>query len=371
MVTPEVRRQVESRGIHMVEALPGRDLFYKEIFWADRAEVESIAWVADGEHMEEERCALPIPRGAARLGDRFILLRNAFKRENGRRELIWRFDLVNAPYVDHHRFDGVGVMPFAAILQMMSEVPAAFGFEKPVISLEDVCLFSGLTLRDGPKDIRFVIDDASDGPGLRVSIFSEDDAKRPCYRAKLHFGDGIPTSGLDSPPSAAPPWGGPDVHAVYRSWLSHGPRFQTLTGIDSIDRSGVRATAVASLPDDFVPAAVGRQWSYDPGLLDGALQTIWIWTRATQRTTTLPLRVAAVRRFAGDPANGPLLVDSCILSPPDDSSIVTTIRIFDASGALCFELDRVVSQASAHLNRLGGGWQGGERTPGDKLVNAA
>ena len=61
--------------------------------------------------------------------------------------------MVNAPYVDHHRFDGVAVMPFAAILQMMSEVPAAFGFEKPVISLEDVRLFRGLTLRDGPTDI--------------------------------------------------------------------------------------------------------------------------------------------------------------------------------------------------------------------------
>ena len=360
MVTPDVRRQFESRGIHMVEALPGRDLFFKEMFWADPAEVETVAWVADGEHMEEKRCALPILPGSESLGDRFILLRNARKRENGHRELVWRFDLVSAPYVDHHRFDGFGVLPFAAVLQMLAEVPVAFGIDKPVIACEDVRMFRGLTLRDGPRNIRFVVEEAGEGSGLQVSIFSGDDARRPYYRAMVRFGDSLPSSELRAPDPAGR-WDGPEIETVYRRWLSHGPRFQTLTGIRSIDRSGIRAMAVASRPEDFVPTAAARQWSYDVGLIDGALQTVWVWTRAIQQTTTLPLRVAEVRRFAGDTSNGPFLIDSHILSAPGDTNVEVTIRIFDASGALCMELERFCCQASAELNRLGGDWQGGER----------
>jgi hypothetical protein len=87
-----------------------------------------------------------------------------------------------------------------------------------------------------------------------------------------------------------------------------------------------------------------------------------VWTRAIQQTTTLPLRVAAVRRFAGDTSNGSFLIDSQILTPAEDHNPEVIIRIFDASGALCVELDHFSSQASAELNRLGGGWQGGERT---------
>ncbi|MHC0053389.1 SDR family NAD(P)-dependent oxidoreductase [Actibacterium sp. D379-3] len=368
MVTDNVREQFESRGIYMVEPVPGRDLFFKEMFWGAPDDVESIGWVADGETMEQTVCGLPVPPGTEPLGGKLVLLRNGYRRENGKREVILRFDFVNAPYVDHHRFDGIGVMPVAAVMQMMSEVPAAFGIDRPVVAVEDLRLFKGLTLADGPTEIRLQLEDEAPDGRLRVNIRSSADPKRVNYRGDVRLGDTLPQLMLDpAERPATPSWTGPDIGMMYRRWLSHGPRFQTLTGIRAIDAAGVWSDAHCTRPSDFVPVGPDLDWSFDPGLIDGLLQTVWIWSKAMQGASTLPLSVKAVRRFSGNPQNGPLIADTRILSAPEDTDVLTRLRVYDAQGLLCFELDSFKGQSSQHLNRLAGGWQGGERDYGDVM----
>ena len=152
---------------------------------------------------------------------------------------------------------------------------------------------------------------------------------------------------------------GPAMADIYRKWLSHGPRFQTLTGITELNHDHVLGTACGTSPANFVPVGAEMRWDFDPGLIDGLLQMVWIWSRAIQRASTLPLGIAAVRRFAGDPLAGPLRAETCITSPVENSEIVTQLYVYDTHGALCYQLDAFRGQSSAALNRLGGGWQGG------------
>lgn len=366
MVTKQVREQFESRGIYMVEAVPGRDLFFKEMFWAPKDQVESVGWVADGEYMEEQFCGLPRPTGQERLGGNLVLLRNGHRRENGKREVILGLDFVNAPYVDHHRFDSKGVMPVAGIMQMISEVPAAFGIDRTVIALEDFRLFQGLTLGDPTIQLKLELEAMSDDGRARVNVRSSVDPNRINYRADVIFGDAYPQKTMDSAqlPQTSP-WDGPNIHEIYRRWLSHGPRFQTLDQLQTVDPQGVWSVGHCTDPLSFVPADHPLVWNFDPGLIDGMLQTVWIWSKAIQNATTLPLSVKAVRRYSGNPTNGPLTFLTEILTPPTEHDILTTLRAYDQSGQLCYELESFSCQSSTRLNRLAGGWQGGERDFGN------
>lgn len=374
MVTEPVRRQFLARGIGMVEAVPGRDLFFKEMFWADPAEVESVGWVADGETMEESACALPPRPGAEPVEGDMILLRRA-RRVPGRDALVWRFDLVNAPYVDHHRFDGVGVMPIAAMMQMMAELPRAFGETRPVVAIEEMQLYKGLTLGEGPFDVVFELEPAGPDGRRRVNVRAEGDMKRLRYRADLRFGaarQAIPLapSTMVAGLAADAVWReGPGMAAIYRRWLSHGPRFQTLDRVIALSETHVLCEGHGTRPADFVPVGADVRWDVDPGLVDGLLQSVWIWTRAIQDNSALPVSLGALHLGDGDPLSGPLTVDSIVLSAPQDTACLSDLRVFDAAGRLCYRLEEFRGQAAHQLNRLGGGWQGGE--PGGDFMEAA
>lgn len=377
MVTDAMRPQFEQRGIGLVPAVPGRELFFKEMFWSDPDEVETVGWIADGEAMEERECSVPPVPGKEPIGGDLILLRRA-RRISGREDaILWRFDLVNAPYVDHHRFDGIGVLPITGIMQMMAELPRAFGDRRPVVAIENLRLLKGFTLADGPIDLRFELDAPEGAEGRRrVRLFAEGD-RRLHYSAELLQADRIPQGPFvldDSLRNIAPDraWtGGPDLAGIYAEWLSHGPCFQTLTRIINLDQKGVLAQARSIRPADFLSAEPDASFEFDPAMIDGALQSAAIWSRSIQDASSLPAAAKAIRRYDGDPFDGPLTVVTRRLSAVDDLWANSDIRIFDAKGRLCFWLDEFQGQASPMLNRLGGGWQGGIRRPAATRTEAA
>ena len=359
MVTPDVRAQFLARGIGMVEAKPGADYFFKEMFWADDAEVEGVAWVADGETMEEDVCALPPRPGHKQIEVAAPLLSKAVKRENGKREVVWRFDAVNAPYVDHHRFDGHGVLPYAGMMQMMSEIPRIFGLDQPVIAIENMAMLQGITLENGAVDLHFELEPEGADGGRQVIVRTSSQPKRIAYRATLRLGELPPPPADQRLVSVETPWDGPDLHAVYAGWLSHGPRFQTLVSLDGCDNAGIQATLVPTKRTDFVPHAENSTWDFDPSLIDGLLQMVWIWSRRIQGASTLPLTFTRTSRYAVQDMNGPFTGQATVLSGTSDSDVTTDIRLFDSSGALVYHLEQFKGFSSPQLNRLSGGWQGG------------
>ncbi len=370
MVTDSTRAQFLARGIGMVEPVPGREYFWREMFWADPAQVETVAWAADGETMEEQVCGLP-PDTQTPVGDAELLLL-AGARPMGDGALTWRFDLVNAPYTDDHRFDRHAVMPMAGMMQILSEVPAAFGLRRPVVELRNLRMFRGLTLKDGPLAVRIELGTQEGDGAFPVRVLSEGAKPRVLYQAGLVMADSLPVSGRSPSGSGEiAPWKGPTVETVYRQWLSHGPRFQTIEDIIALDAGGIRSRVSGTDPATFVARGKGRQWNFDPGLIDGMLQALWVWTRSLHDVAGLPLGADAVRRFAGDPGNGPVLVEIDNVRLSETNELTADVSAFDAAGRLCYQVDGFRVQCARSLNRLGGGWAGGERPASDQARKAA
>jgi len=363
MVTDSTRAQFLSRGIGMVPPVAGRAYFRREMFWSDPAEVETVAWVADGETMETRVCDLP-PDPAVPPAPAGLLLLHGARRDDAR-ALRWRFDMVSAPYTDDHRFDGHAVMPIAGMMQLFSEIPAAFGIDRPVVELRNLRMLQGLTMRGGPMETRIELD-APVGEGtaqvLPARFVSLGPRPRTLYDARLVLGDALPASDAAAAGVGdVDPWRGPDLATVCRRWLMHGPRFHTIAGIVATDASRIRARILGTDPAGFVAHGAGRSWNFDPGLIDGLLQIMWVWTRHSHDISGLPLGAASVRRYAGDPLAGPLCLEVDDIRLSDTGELTADARIFDARGRLCYALDGIRIQCTHALNRLGGGWPGGER----------
>lgn len=368
MVTDSVRSQFLARGIGMVDPVPGGEFFYREMFWSDPDEVESVAWVADGETMEATACALPPDPSVRPVPGEPLLLRGARLVPDQPQRLAWRFDMVSAPYTDDHRFDGHPVMPFAAVMQIMSEIPAAFGFDRPVIALSDMQMLSGLSLKDGDLDLAVEMQPGADDGTYEVRILSDGPKQRCHYKAGLILGDTVPQSDRRAGPTGGiAPWTGPSIRDIYRSWLSHGPRFQAIGEIAALDERHVRSRVVPTPPQCFVPWARDRDWAFDPGLIDSMLQALWVWTRSLHDRSGLPLAARSVRRFAGDSQSGPLWVETDSITLSDSDVLTADVRAFDAAGRLCYAIEGFRVQCSRTLNRLGGGWPGGTREEAGRM----
>ena len=361
MVTDSTRAQFLSRGIGMVEAVPGREYFWREMFWADPSQVETSGWVADGETMEAAICDLP-PNPDAPDKPAGLLLLNGAQRADS--HLNWRLDMVSAPFVDDHRFDRHAVMPMAGMMQLLSEIPAAFGDTRPVVELQNLSMLQGLTLKDGPLNVRVEMHDGATADLRQARVLSTGDKPRVLYQADLVLADALPLSGLaPTGGDGIAPWSGPSLDYMYRRWLSHGPRFHVLDQMAALDTTRIRAHAHATKPVQFVAHGGNHDWAYDPGLIDGILQLLWIWTRSVHDISGLPLGAASVKRFA--PAIGPMWLEVDGLALSDTNELTANARAFDAAGRLCYQLDGIRIQCARALNRLGGGWPHGERSNPD------
>ena len=363
MVTDSTRAQFLSRGIGMVEAVPGREYFWREMFWADPAQVETSGWVADGETMEAAICDLPPNPDAPAKPQGLLLLDGAARQAD---HLTWRLDMVSAPYTDDHRFDRHAVMPMAGMMQLFSEVPAAFDDTRQVVELRNLRMLQGLTLKDGPLTVRVEMQDGADGNTKLARVSSTGDKPRVLYQADLVLGEALPQSVLN--PTGADgiaPWSGPSLDYMYRRWLSHGPRFHVLDQMVALDTTRIRAHAHATQPGQFVAHGVDRSWNFDPGLIDGMLQLMWIWTRSVHDISGLPLGATSVKRFAPAQAAVPvwLEMDDMVLS--DTNELTANARAFDVSGQLCYQVEGFRVQCARALNRLGGGWPHGDRSDPD------
>lgn len=365
MVTPAVRKQFEDRGVGLVEPVAGREYFLKELLWSRPDEVEIVAGEAPWEHFEASAGSLPGTVARVPLGNKFPLLADATlgERSNGTSELAWRFDLVNAPYCDHHRFDGIPVLPFAVVLEMFTEAIRAFGFPGEVAELRDIRLLRGVTLEHGPEDLMIrARSNNGDASEIQLELMPAGDTARPCYRAVALLAPSLPVA------PALPDYSGlravqagpaPAVADVYANWLSHGPVFQALDKIVSLGDGQVQARASATMPGAILPWVADGTWAFDPFLLDAAIQTVWIWSRTVQNASALPLAIGSLKRFGGGAIDPSRDLETSLLNDPSDHAIDASISLRSASGRLVYAIEHLEMQSSARLNRLAGGWQGG------------
>ncbi|RMD70979.1 MAG: SDR family NAD(P)-dependent oxidoreductase, partial [Gammaproteobacteria bacterium] len=340
MVTPEVQRQFEARGVKSISPEAGRLFLLKECLYAPPGEVEVIAGDAPWEAIESKVFPLPDAPGTIR-DPRFPLLEGGRKR--GQR-IEKPLDLVSDPYLDHHRLDGVPVLPLAMACEYFAQGGECLEGQA-IHTLNRVQRLAGLRLEDSAK-----LELGMDGKRL---FFKEISAKRPAYQAEAAWGE-IPPSPLAGPPphirrSTL------DPKTCYRRWLFHGPCFQVIETIDGLDEKGISAT-LHFRPPALMDPAWHKTWRFHPFFLDGTLQLVVIWSRALRDTTPLPHRIHRLRRFGTAPFPPRMQARVVIASSLEDPHILCHIALVDPAGKLRLQVEGLEVSADASLNRLGGAW---------------
>jgi NAD(P)-dependent dehydrogenase (short-subunit alcohol dehydrogenase family) len=367
MVTAETRRQFLERGVYLVEPDAGQRFFWQEILYAPVDAVEVIGGESPWEYAEAKHGALPIPALPGTIVDGSLPLLLGARPDDGKdggekvgvRVLRHTLDLVAHPFLDHHRIDGLPVMPMAGAIETMAETVKALGIAGEVTEVRNLHFFRGLTVEGDGLPLEIRAREAVAGKEFEVELIGANAKGAPHYRATV-----VVEPALEEAPLRAPfPVGAtPPVSAamVYNRWLFHGPLFQTVSEILSLDDRRVVARLKGSDPRRFCPAAEGGRWLFDPGAVDGAFTMVLTWSRTFRNTTPLPAKIGRIRRFGDAPLGNELMMELRILSEVDNPLIRAAVTIADTGGRVRIAIEDMEGMSAAELNRLGGGWAGGQ-----------
>jgi hypothetical protein len=379
MVTPEVRRQFEARGVHLVQAQAGRRFLLNELLYGPTDEVELVAGDYPWEYAETRLSALPGETDSSVITDGHCALLDG-ARLTEIDATTWRFnksvDLISDPYLDHHRLDGVPVLPFAVAMEYMAEAVAARRPESRILELEDVRLLQGLRLTDENLPLKIQVhEQTASAPGQQrfaVTLDADDRGDRHAYRATVVMEKNQSTVATPEALSLNPLNAAPvkiTAEEAYRRWLFHGPLLQTIAAIEAIHHQGVDLRLTPSRTEQFCPFARDGVWQFDPGWIDAIFQAVLIWSRTVRGSATLPNRVGLIQRFNRSASTDPVQARIHIDSELDDPVTRGDAWIVDRQGAVLCALRQFECAASPALNRLGGSWAGGVRCQqGERLT---
>jgi NAD(P)-dependent dehydrogenase (short-subunit alcohol dehydrogenase family) len=356
MLTPETARQFRERGVNLIEPAAGRVFLLRELLYAPRDEVEVVA----GEHPWEYFEAAAA-RGEATMGTPTsppLLHTSVTAPGNGEgRKLGKTIDLVSDPYLDEHRIDGTPVLPIALAAEYMAEAATVLD-GMPVRALTGVRRLNGLVLRGRSLDVEIAYKPAADGMSGQIDIVQTQPERRAAYRGTVELGAPPACTGsrmLLLPIAPAPR----DVGDIYRRLMFHGPKFQTVRDIVAMTRDRIVAAGIASRPGDYYPPAAGQDWLFDPGIVDGAIQLVFMWTCEYRGSAFLPSALGRIERFGDQPLAGDVTFAVEILQGWTDSQVRWRFEIIDASGLTRLSADDCEGWIDPSLNRLHGGWAGG------------
>jgi len=361
MVTAETEAKFAEKGVHLVSAALGRQLFRDEIAReGGNAPIEVICGAGPWESTEADKGALraqPLPQGPA-LGP---LLGNgaATSRPTGERIVPVRLDPSRHLYLHDHVFDGKMVLPAAAALGLMAEAANALWPGWQVVEVREHKLLKGVDLDGTPRDLQVFLSPPPYGSseGFEVSAQLQSDLGNgramTHYRCTIRLEQALPVAlpharTTHNEKSLAP-------RQAYEQWLSHGPRLQMIEQIEGLSENGSRALVRASHPSHWMADQSSDQpgWLFDPALLDAAAQMAWVWSRAYRDETALPTRFGRVVRYrAGTPER--LHMEYERVATTDPTLVRGNFIFVDDAGEPVLMIEELDSIASAALNRLGG-----------------
>jgi acyl transferase domain-containing protein/NAD(P)-dependent dehydrogenase (short-subunit alcohol dehydrogenase family) len=360
MVTPETEAKFAARGVTLVSAAVGRQLFRDELVRGDNAQVEVICGEGPWEQQEVADGAVQtadVVSAADALG---ALLTRGSHAPQPMGDQVVSFVLdANHAYLDDHCIDGVPVLPAAAALEVIGEAVQALWPGWKVVEVRDHKLMKGVQLTEPGKRFSVVINPppygSSEGFEVTATLQSEqaDGRALPHYRAVVRLQQQIETG------FQRQPLGYDDktltVVKAYNDWLFHGPRFQVINNIKGLAPAGSSSMVRGTKPADWlrqVPAEHNR-WVFDPALIDAAAQMAILWARAYRDETSLPTRFGRVVRFR-DKFPERLQMEFELVPTSDASLVRANVYFTDAGGDVVMLIEEMDCVASAALNRLGG-----------------
>jgi len=356
MVSDEVLRQFESRGVEMIAVGAGRRAAWREIASPEAKDVRVLLGTGPWSRSEPVEPVEEVPRQSAGPLVSGDFLRLAESTVEGRIVV----DSERFGFLRDHVIDGRKVLPLTVALELMAEAAlwARPGWQ--VVSVEGLKLYSGLILEEWNHEIVVRAEPrqvAASSGEWRVSLRDTRSGRgsgsgrpaREAYSATIVLAAERPRAPeapeprlLSSPfPLAAP--------EAYEQWLFHGPRFQVIGDLLGMDARGIQAIVDPSRADNGA-RATESDWLMNPFVLDAGPQMAILWSRARFGTTPLPTRIASYRRY--EPIGREPLEVRFEAAPGADGSSVSADVWFIRDGRVIGIMKGLEGAGSAELNRI-------------------
>jgi acyl transferase domain-containing protein/predicted hotdog family 3-hydroxylacyl-ACP dehydratase len=356
MVTPEVARQFETRGVGMVTVPGGRRAVWKELACRDAKDAVVLLgpgpWLPDAERLAASAKLLHVDTPLLSLQQVYVVGQSSEGLKGVEARVV--LDEHHQPYLADHRIDDKAVLPMAFVLELMAEtVAAAAPAGWHLQQIEDVRAYAGIVLSNGPREIVLhaePIEAGAESAAWRVQVLDPAKPRRPHYNGVVRFSAHAPVS-----PTA------PDIERLsepfpcsveeaYDRWLFHGPLLQAVTELRGMDSRGVDALFQPSQPAPCLSAEARGGWLIDPVILDACPQLGMLWSRGTFDTSPLPNRVEILHCY-GPIGNEP--VEALFRAAPtsDEASYRADVWLI-RNGQVVGLMEGLEGAGTAAMNRI-------------------
>ena len=342
MVTPELKRMFEERG---VEVIP----------------------VADGARIFADFAGMPEARGHGPLGlrehDPLLLIGNSLAAQyepppevKRSRKLERKLSAAQNPALADHMIGEHAVVPAVCALGWMADAVEQLAPGYRLAACEDFQVLKGIVF-DNSLAERYQLDleEVEREPGLRSVV----DAKitspggklpRPHYRVRLHLAKVTPDSPIGDPESEIR---NPksEIRNFYEDGtLFHGPKFQGILRVAELTEQ--RLLAECRMPTwSDVECGQFRTRPFNPYTLDPAFQAMLVWARAIHNAGSLPLKLARLEHFQAIPFDTPYTLDLRVKSHSPTALVADLDLVLDDGQVAARMLGAEVT-LSENLNAL-------------------
>jgi NAD(P)-dependent dehydrogenase (short-subunit alcohol dehydrogenase family) len=357
MVSAEVQRQFNERGVGLVPPAAGADIFDTELRKGRKGEVEVV--IGDGPWRKEAGAT-----GAAVEKDPLPALSNhsaVVSKNDGSLEIQICLNPGQHLYLQDHRLDSKPVLPAAMAIEMIAEAAQMRYSEHKVAAVNNVRVLKGIILNDSTSDIRLLVRPHVDLASEKDTIQLESMITDSHPIETLHY---KATVLMNSTPHSHPkfePSSEAEMHAfwtsvrgAYENWLFHGPKFQCIQSIEGISEQGMFATLAPSFPKEFFENELRGNWLIDPIALDGGLQLALLWARNYLDITLLPSNFRSVQFYKPFFGVSSIRCHLQVNEVIGQNSVSFNIIFMDQDDNLLAIVDGLEASGSKSLNRLGG-----------------
>jgi acyl transferase domain-containing protein/NAD(P)H-dependent flavin oxidoreductase YrpB (nitropropane dioxygenase family)/NAD(P)-dependent dehydrogenase (short-subunit alcohol dehydrogenase family) len=352
MVTAETEAKFAEKGVALVTAKAGRDVFREEILQQPSENIEVICGIGPWEKHEATIGRVEFDESIPRITG--ALLDNARVTAMPKGDQVVEFYLSDRhEYLQQHRIDNIPVLPAAVALEIMSETVTALWPGWHVVEARDSRLLKGLQLDDLNQKLKVVVNPppygSSDGFDVTVSLQSE---KRMHYKAVLRLEQTYPESFTYEPEKHSDKQ--LSVETAYNEWLFHGPCFQVIKKIAGLSQQGSVSDVETSTPAGWLSTVmVDDGWVFDPAMTDAAAQMALLWGRTFNDQSALPARFGKVMKFQ---EKLPEKLRMCFARKESEqpNTIVSDVYFVDEKNNVALLIEDLECISSMELNRLGG-----------------
>jgi NAD(P)-dependent dehydrogenase (short-subunit alcohol dehydrogenase family)/acyl carrier protein len=248
--------------------------------------------------------------------------------------VLTELDPSDQAFLDHHRIEGVPVLPGVMGIEAFAEAAAALMPGWQVAAFEQIELAAPFKFyRDEPRTIELRVLPRDRGDGTLVAdcrLVGRRSLPQGEQQAVHFTGRAVLARELPEPPVEEeapiedPEGNGVGAEAIYRIYF-HGPAYQVLERAWRRDGNVVGRLA-EDLPPDHQPADEPTQAA--PRLIELCFQTAGVWELGTRGRMALPTHVDRITRFAGADAPGTL---AAVVAPREDGAAIDA-RVVDEQG---------------------------------------